>query len=99
MRSAIGIGASSRSKRRHLQSDPLSWGTEPTRVNKHVLIVGGGIIGLCIAYYCSCKGHRVTLVERGGPDREGCSFANAGMVVPSHFVPLASPGMVQVGLR
>ena len=68
-------------------------------MNKHVLIVGGGIIGLCIAYYCSCKGHRVTLVERGGPDREGCSFANAGMVVPSHFVPLASPGMVQVGLR
>ena len=62
-------------------------------------VVGGGIIGLSVAYYCSRKGHRVTLIERGGPDRDGCSFVNAGMVVPSHVVPLASPGMVQLGLR
>ena len=68
-------------------------------MSKHVLIVGGGIIGLSIAYYCSRKGHRVTLVERGGRRRDGCSFVNAGMVVPSHVVPLASPGMVQLGLR
>ena len=26
--------------------------------------------------------------------RDGCSFGNAGMIVPSHFVPLAAPGMV-----
>jgi D-amino-acid dehydrogenase len=68
-------------------------------VSKHVLIVGGGIVGLCIAYYCSRKGHRVTLIERGGRNRDGCSFVNAGMVVPSHIVPLASPGMVRLGLR
>ena len=65
----------------------------------HVLIVGAGIVGLSIAYYCARKGHRVTVVERGGPARDGCSFVNAGMVVPSHFVPLASPGMMQRGLR
>jgi len=68
-------------------------------MSKKVAIIGGGVVGLCIAYYCSRKGHRVTLVERGGPDRDGCSLANAGMVVPSHFVPLASPGMVRLGLR
>lgn len=68
-------------------------------MTKHVLIVGGGIVGLSIAYYCSRKGHRVTLIERGGANRDGCSFVNAGMVVPSHIVPLASPGMVQLGLR
>ena len=68
-------------------------------MTKHVLVVGGGIVGLCIAWYCSRKGHRVTLVERGSPNRDGCSFVNAGMVVPSHVVPLASPGMVQLGLR
>ncbi|MFI4951804.1 MAG: NAD(P)/FAD-dependent oxidoreductase [Burkholderiales bacterium] len=68
-------------------------------MSKHVLIVGGGIVGLSVAYYCARKGHRVTLIERGGPDRDGCSFANAGMVVPSHFVPLASPGVVRLGLR
>ena len=68
-------------------------------MSKHVLIVGGGIVGLSIAYYCSRKGHRVTLIERGSANRDGCSFVNAGMVVPSHMVPLASPGMVQLGLR
>jgi D-amino-acid dehydrogenase len=68
-------------------------------VSKHVLIVGGGIVGLSVAYYCSRKGHRVTLIERGGPYREGCSFVNAGMIVPSHIVPMASPGMVRLGLR
>jgi D-amino-acid dehydrogenase len=68
-------------------------------VSKHVLVVGGGIVGLCVAYYCSRKGHRVTLVERGRPDRDGCSFANSGMLVASHVVPLASPGMVRLGLR
>jgi D-amino-acid dehydrogenase len=68
-------------------------------VSKHVLIVGGGIVGFSVAWYCARKGHRVTLVERGGRDRGGCSFVNAGMLVPSHIVPLASPGMVALGLR
>lgn len=68
-------------------------------MSKHVLVVGGGIVGLCVAYACSQKGHRVTLIERGGADRGGCSFVNAGMIVPSHFVPLASPGMVELGFR
>src|SRR3990172_159943 len=68
-------------------------------MSKRVLIVGGGVVGLCTAYQAAQKGHRVAVLEQAGPDRDGCSFANAGMVVPSHFVPLASPGMVQLGLR
>jgi D-amino-acid dehydrogenase len=65
-----------------------------------VVVIGGGVVGLCVALMCAEKGHRVVVVERGAADRdEGCSFANAGMVVPSHVVPLASPGMVALGLR
>ena len=30
---------------------------------------------------------------------DGCSFGNAGMIVPSHFIPLAAPGMVALGLK
>jgi len=66
---------------------------------KTILITGGGVIGLSIAYYARQKGHRVMLVERGAPAHDSCSLGNAGMVVPSHFVPLAAPGMVGYGLR
>jgi D-amino-acid dehydrogenase len=68
-------------------------------MSRSVLVVGGGVIGLCTAYYALQKGHRVTVLERGGPDRDCCSLGNAGLVVPSHFVPLAAPGMVTLGLR
>lgn len=68
-------------------------------MSKHVLVIGGGVIGLCSAYYCLQRGHRVTVVERNAIERDGCSFGNAGMIVPSHFVPLAAPGMVGLGLK
>ncbi|HUH95248.1 MAG TPA: FAD-dependent oxidoreductase [Casimicrobiaceae bacterium] len=64
-----------------------------------VVVVGGGVVGLCVACACAQKGHRVVVAERGAPERDGCSFANAGMIVPSHIVPLASPGVVEQGLR
>ena len=66
---------------------------------KHVVVVGAGVIGLCTAYYCAQRGWRVTLVERHPQQRDGSSFGNAGMIVPSHFVPLAAPGMVALGLK
>ena len=66
---------------------------------KDVVIIGGGIIGLATAYYTRRAGHNVTILERSAPKHEGCSLGNAGMIVPSHFVPLAAPGMVAYGLR
>ncbi len=68
-------------------------------MSKSILIIGGGVIGLCTAYYARQKGHHVTIVERGAPDHDCCSLGNAGLIVPSHFVPLAAPGMVSLGLR
>jgi len=63
-----------------------------------VLIAGGGVIGLCCAYYAQKEGHDVTLIERGDI-QSGTSFGNAGYVSPSHFVPLASPGIIAKGLQ
>ncbi len=65
----------------------------------HLCVVGAGIIGLASAYYCVRRGHSVTIIERQSAERDGCSFGNAGMIVPSHFVPLAAPGMVALGLK
>lgn len=67
--------------------------------NKRVIIVGGGVIGLCSAYYALRRGFAVTLVEREAAGADNCSMGNAGMIVPSHFTPLAAPGMISKGLR
>ena len=63
-----------------------------------VVVVGGGAIGLCTAYFLSRQGATVTVLERE-PFGGGVSFGNAGLVVPSHFIPLAAPGVIAQGLR
>ena len=68
--------------------------------SKHVLIIGGGVVGLCSAYFLVKSGFEVTIVDRSSNgDSSGCSFGNAGFIVPSHFVPLAAPGMMSQGLK
>src|SRR5580765_765519 len=62
------------------------------------VIIGGGIIGLCSAYYLQKSGWQVTILEKNDLT-DNCSFGNAGMIVPSHFTPLASPGIVSQGIR
>lgn len=61
-------------------------------------IIGGGIIGLSSAYYLNKVGHQVTVIDQS-PLVDGCSFGNAGMIVPSHIIPLAAPGMIAKGIR
>jgi D-amino-acid dehydrogenase len=63
-----------------------------------VIIIGGGIVGLSSALYLRKAGYSVRVLDQGNLE-EGCSFGNAGMIVPSHFVPLAAPGMVAKGIR
>lgn len=63
-----------------------------------VLIIGGGAVGVCAAYYLREAGYDVTLVDRGEIG-SGASHGNMGLVVPSHSVPLAAPGVVSQGLK
>jgi len=63
-----------------------------------VVIIGGGIVGLSSAYYLQKKGFQVTVLDKGD-NTDNCSFGNAGMIVPSHFIPLAAPGMISQGIR
>lgn len=62
------------------------------------VIIGGGVIGLSCAYYLQKDGYAVTVIERGDIT-DGCSFGNMGFMSPSHFIPLASPGIIAEGIR
>src|ERR1700748_993959 len=63
-----------------------------------ITIIGGGVVGLCCAYYLQKEGHEVTVMDRNDIT-DGCSFGNMGYISPSHFIPLASPGIVKQGLK
>ncbi len=63
----------------------------------HVVVVGGGVIGVCCAYFLARRGARVTLLERGEIG-SGASFGNAGCIAPGHG-PINKPGRVSQALK
>ncbi|MEJ2291683.1 MAG: FAD-dependent oxidoreductase [Deinococcales bacterium] len=68
-------------------------------MSRHVVVIGAGVVGLFSALYARRAGFEVTVVDREGSERSTTSYGNAGLVVPSHIVPLAAPGAVAQGLR
>ncbi|HEY6951542.1 MAG TPA: FAD-dependent oxidoreductase [Bacteroidota bacterium] len=64
----------------------------------NVVIIGGGAIGLCSAYYLAHHGASVVVLDKGEMGH-GSSLHNAGYVSPSHFIPLAAPGVFTQGLK
>ncbi|MBL7030724.1 MAG: FAD-dependent oxidoreductase [Candidatus Marinimicrobia bacterium] len=65
-----------------------------------VIIIGGGAVGLCTAYYLNQSGFEVTIINEGDSEgKSSCSWGNAGMIVPGHIIPLASPGVFKKGLK
>ena len=63
-----------------------------------VTVIGGGVIGLSSAYYLNELGYAVTVIDKDD-FLNNCSYGNAGYICPSHFVPLATPGIVKQGLK
>jgi D-amino-acid dehydrogenase len=67
-------------------------------MSKEVLIIGGGIIGLCSAYYLQKEGRKVTVIDKSDFS-SGASYVNAGYITPSHIISLAAPGMINKGIK
>ena len=68
------------------------------KTKSEIIIIGAGIIGLSSAYYLAKAGHSVIVLEKtDGSD--SCSYGNAGLIAPSHFVPMSSPGIMAKGLK
>lgn len=58
---------------------------------RHVVVLGGGVVGVASAWFLSRGGCRVTLVERREAAGLETSFANGGLITPSMSDPWASP--------
>jgi len=62
------------------------------------IVIGGGIIGLSSAFYLKRSGWDVIVLDKGDFS-DNCSYGNCGYICPSHFIPLATPGIVKKGLK
>ncbi len=67
-------------------------------MKRDVLIIGGGAIGLHVAYFLLRSGRRVANFDQGTIGT-GSSSGNAGQIVPSHIVPLAAQGIISTALQ
>ena len=61
--------------------------------NRHITVLGGGVIGIAVAVHLLREGHQVTVVDQQEPG-QGCSFGNAGILAPSFCAPMSMPGTV-----
>ena len=59
---------------------------------KHVVIVGAGIVGVSTAIWLQRAGHQVTLIDSRGP-AGGTSYGNAGVLASASIVPVTVPGL------
>ena len=66
---------------------------------RHVVVLGGGVIGVTSAWFLRRNGCRVTLIERQLATGLGTSFANGGLVTPSMSEPWASPDIPMLMLK
>ena len=63
-----------------------------------IVIIGAGVIGVCTAHELSRSTRDIVVLDQGDIC-SGSSYGNAGLIVPSHCVPLAEPGVIRKGLK
>ena len=66
-------------------------------MSERTVIIGGGITGLCTAWYLARRGREVVVLDRD-PVGEGASGGNAGILAAGHM-PLALPGLAVKALK
>lgn len=63
-------------------------------VGHSVLVVGAGMVGICVGLDLLRRGADVTILDRSGPGTE-TSFGNAGVLARSSLLPLNNPAMLR----
>lgn len=67
-------------------------------MNRSVVVIGAGAIGLISAYHLAAEGADVTLVDARRTGR-GAAEVNAGWIVPAESAPVPGPGMITKSLK
>ncbi|WP_409320271.1 NAD(P)/FAD-dependent oxidoreductase [Pseudomonas putida] len=61
---------------------------------QHVVVVGGGIVGICCALYLQRDGHQVTLVDPAVPGDSTAKWS-CGQLSVGEIIPLSKPGIIR----
>lgn len=64
----------------HASTDQIPFHSDPLPAEARVVVVGGGLLGACAAYWLARAGHAPLLLEQAGP-AHGASGRNGGFVV------------------
>ena len=72
--------------------------TQAVKRPGHVVVVGGGVVGLSCAWFLGRAGAEVMVLEAGDRVGGGASRGNAGAICPSLTEPLPAPGMIKRAL-
>ena len=60
---------------------------------QHIIVIGGGVVGLTSAWWLAQAGHDVTLLERAPQVGSGASYGNGGQLSYRYVSPLADQGV------
>ncbi|KIN65532.1 D-amino-acid dehydrogenase small chain [Sulfitobacter noctilucae] len=62
-------------------------------MSRHVVVIGGGIVGVSTAIWLQRAGVDVTIIDRGAPGT-GTSHGNGGILAACAMVPVTGPGLM-----
>lgn len=77
----------------HDHSGPSA--SKTNRVNsthRQIAVIGGGLSGICSAYFLAAKGYEVAVIERRAHVAEEATFGDSGLLAPGAATPLTLPG-------
>lgn len=69
--------------------------SKTNRVNsthRQIAVIGGGLSGICSAYFLAAKGYEVAVIERRAHVAEEATFGDSGLLAPGAAMPLTLPG-------
>lgn len=59
-----------------------------------IAVIGGGVSGICTAYFLALAGYEVAVIERHSNVAEEATLGNSGLMAPAAIVPLDLPGII-----